>query len=68
MFSLDAMVGKIRARKTDITARLNHARNQMAGHQQKVREFELTAKYLEGAMEDLVYFERMACGVKTPAA
>jgi len=64
----DPMVAKIRARKKDLQNRVNFARRQEAEFKYKAEEVHGNVKYLEGALEDVVYFERMAVGAKDPAA
>jgi len=64
----DPMVAKIRARKRDIQNKINAATNQANQLQANTDGIRGTIKYLEGAMEDLVYFERMATGHKEHAA
>lgn len=64
----DEMVAKIRSRRNDIRNRLAGAKHQLAQHEQGVRNGREAIKYLEGALENLEYFERMACGTKFPAA
>ena len=64
----DALVAKIRARKVDLQKRLDHETRQQVAHTAEANKRNDAINYLRGAMEDLVYFERMACGVKSPAA
>ena len=64
----DPQVAKIRARKKDLNNRLAYAQKQQAEHQAKINELNGSINYLRGALEDNNYYERMACGVKDPAA
>lgn len=64
----DPQVAKIRARKKDLNNRLAYAQKQQGEHQAKVTDLNNTIHYLRGALEDNNYYERMACGVKDPAA
>ena len=64
----DPLVAKIRARKRDVTARMTNVQKQIAEIRGALVKAEGAYQYLRGAEEDANYFERMACGVKTPAA
>ncbi len=64
----DPTVAKIRSRRRDIQTRLNHVLTQANDLEAQATTARMNQKYLEGAMEDLNYFDRMFCGVKHPAA
>jgi len=64
----DPMVAKIRARKRDINNKIGGLERQVNELGARITTFQGNITYLKGAMEDLNYFERMACGVKDPAA
>lgn len=64
----DPMVAKIRARRRDIKTKMTNVQRQIGEINAALDKFRGTLEYLRGADEDAHYFERMACGVKTPAA
>lgn len=64
----DPMVVKVRTRRNDIENRKANAEAVLAKHQQEVLNLQKSISFLDGAIEDLNYFERMVCGVKDPAA
>jgi hypothetical protein len=64
----DLMVSKMRARKRDITRRIAGAQSQKAEVEAQLKRLEHDIKYLEGALENNHYYERMAVGQAVPAA
>jgi len=64
----DLMVGKIRARGRDLTRRVAGSKNQAAKMQADLDKLRGDTLYLEGALENNNYYERMACGQADPAA
>jgi len=64
----DLHVAKIRARGSDLTRRISGSKNQEANLQAQLDRQKRDTCYLEGALENNVYYERMACGQAEPAA
>jgi len=64
----DPRVAKIRARKRDLQKRINFANRQAEEFEAKGLQTRKNIEYLKGALEDVNYFERMACGAGKPAA
>ena len=64
----DPMVAKTRARRNDILRRLEVTQQGLDQANAQVASGNSTIAYLKGALEDNTYYERMACGVTSPAA
>ena len=64
----DLMVAKMRSRKRDISRRVAAAKNKKVELEAQLHRLEGDIQYLEGALENNHYYERMAVGQPTPAA
>lgn len=64
----DPMVAKTRARRDDILKRMQICQQAIDEAAAKAGAGRESMAYLKGALEDNTYYERMACGVKSPAA
>lgn len=64
----DPMVAKMRARKRDLHQRIAGAKKQREQLEDKLARLNGDITYLEGALENNHYYERMAVGQRDPAA